>query len=89
MTCIGVGKASALGIQDGVEAGYEHVGGMRATNVSLTRANTSPGEEEPKAWAPALSMLEVASATNAAGIPLPVASPITTPSRPSSRSKKS
>src|SRR5215216_7836280 len=61
------------------------LGGMRANNVSLTRANTSLGEEEPKAWATALSMLEVASATKAAGIPLPVASPTTIPTRPSSR----
>jgi hypothetical protein len=65
------------------------LGGMRASNVSLTRDSTSPGEEEPKAWATALSMLEVASATRAAGIPLPVASPTTTPTRPSSRAKKS
>jgi hypothetical protein len=63
--------------------------GMRATNVSLTWASTSPGEEEPKAWATALSMLEVALTAKAAGVPLPVASPTATPTRPSSRSKKS
>jgi hypothetical protein len=34
---------------------------MRASNVSLTRASTSPGEAEPKAWATALSMLAEAA----------------------------
>ena len=33
------------------------LGGMRAINVSLTRSSTSPGDEESRAWATALSAL--------------------------------
>src|SRR5215211_198430 len=57
--------------------------GMRATNVSLTRSSTSFGEEEPNACETACSMPQVVAITSAAGTPLPVASPTTSPSRPS------
>src|SRR5918998_2612787 len=45
MTGVGIGQASALWLQDGVETGDEHVGGMRANSASLARASASPGEE--------------------------------------------
>ena len=57
--------------------------GMRATNVSLTWASTSPGEEESRARAASCNIPQVVDITNAAGTPLPVASPTTSPSRPS------
>ena len=65
------------------------LGGMRANNVSLTCSSTSPGEEESKAWATRCSMPQVVDITSAAGTPLPVASPTTSPSRPSERRWKS
>src|SRR5215211_7774091 len=55
------------------------LGGMRANNVSLTWASTLPGEEESRARAASCNIPQVVDITNAAGIPLPVASP-TTPS---------
>src|ERR671913_838520 len=45
MSGVGIGQASALWLQDGVETGDEHVGGMRANSASLARASASPGEE--------------------------------------------
>ena len=63
-------------------------GGISATNASLTRAKTSPGERSTRLGT-ALSMPRVVAITSAAGMPLPVASPTTRPSRPSSSSRKS
>jgi hypothetical protein len=63
--------------------------GMRATNVWLTWASTSPGEEEPKARAADCSMPQVVDMTRAAGTPLPVAFPTRRPSLPSGRRWKS
>src|SRR5215211_1281636 len=59
------------------------LGGMSVTKASLTLLNTSPGELE--AWATARSMLRALAITSAAGTPLPVASPTTTPSWSSQR----
>ena len=59
------------------------------TKASFTLPNTSPGEEEPKAWATALSMLRALDITSAAGTPLPVASPTTSPRCSLGSSKKS
>jgi len=61
--------------------------GMSGYNASLTRLSTSL--DEPKVWATARSMPRVVAITNAAGMPLPVASPTTRPRRPSGSSKKS
>src|SRR5215208_5548248 len=91
MASVGVSEATALWVEDGVEAGYEHVGmleGMRANNVSLPWASTSPGEEA-KARETACNMPQVVDITSAAGTPLPVASPTTTPTLPSESRWKS
>jgi hypothetical protein len=80
---------AALWLKDGVEAGYEHVGWYAREQRLVDLLEYLPGEEESRTRANALSMLEVASAIKAAGVPLPVASPTTTPNRPSSSSKKS
>src|SRR5215207_5592705 len=46
VACVSVAQGAALWLQDGVEAGDEHVGGMSVTKASLTLLNTSPGELE-------------------------------------------
>ena len=89
MARVGIGRLPLSGSRMAQKQVTNMLGGMRANNVSLTRSSTFPGEVESKAWATALSMLEVASANKAAGIPLLVASPTTTLTRPSSNSKKS
>ena len=88
MACVGVAQTSALGIEDGVEAGDEHVGWDVGDQGSLTRSSTSPGRVQ-RLGRRALSMLRVLDITRAAGTPLPVASPTTSPSRPSERRWKS
>jgi hypothetical protein len=84
---VGVTEASALWIQESVEAGDKHIGGMRTDNASLTRLSTSPGESED--WATARSMPQVVAMTRAAGMPLSVASLTTRPSWPPSSWKRS
>ena len=59
--------------------------GMLGTSASLTRRSISPGEEESDAWETALSMPKVVDMTSAAGTPLPVASPTTSPRQPPDR----
>jgi hypothetical protein len=48
VSSVGVSEVTALGVEDAVEAGDEHVGSDRANNASLTCASTSPGEEDPE-----------------------------------------
>src|SRR5215208_475197 len=63
--------------------------GMRANNVSLTCSRTSPGDEESKAREASCSMPKVVDMTRAAGTPLPVTSPTTSPRRPPDKRWKS
>jgi hypothetical protein len=59
------------------------LGGMRASNASLTRASTSPDEEEEaKAREASCNIPQLVDITSAADMPLLVASPVTSPSRP-------
>jgi hypothetical protein len=70
MACVSVSQASAVGVEDGVEAGGEHVGGgMRAYNVSLTCSSTSPGVAESKVCETACSISQVVAITRVAGSP--------------------
>jgi hypothetical protein len=69
MACVSVSQASAVGVEDGVEAGGEHVGGMRASNVSLTCSSTSPGVVESKVCETACSISQVVAITRVAGSP--------------------
>ena len=87
MTGVDVAQTTPLGVEDSLEAGDEHVGGMSVTSESLTFHNTSPGELGTRATA--LSMLRALAITRAAGTPLLVAAPTTMPKRPSGSSKKS
>ena len=63
------------------------LGGMSRTITSFTRFSTSPGESSR--WAEARSMVRVVAITMAAGTPLSVTSPTTSPRWSSSSSKKS
>ena len=62
-------------------------GGMSGQRCSLTRSSTSPGSISR--CAAARSTLRVAAITSAAGTPLSVTSPTTSPIRPSGSSMKS
>ena len=85
MASVGVGEVTAVKVEYGVEAGDEHVGWDVSEQGIVDPSQYIPGEEEPKAWATALSMVRALAITSAAGTPLPVASPTTTPSLPSER----
>jgi hypothetical protein len=70
---VGVGESTAPGIEDAIEAGDEHVGGMLGKSTSLTPWSISAGKVW--LWAARRNMPQVVDITSAAGTPLPVASP--------------
>ena len=89
MAGVGVGEATALGLKDGVEAGDEHVGGDASQQRLVDPLKYLPRRRGVQGLRDRLSMPQVVDMTRAAGTPLPVASPTTSPSRPSERRWKS
>ena len=88
MSSVGVGKPTALGIEDAIEAGDKHVGWDVGKERLVDSLSTSPAMRG-QVWAASRSMPQVVDITSAAGTPLPVASPTTSPSRPSESRWKS
>ena len=84
MAGVGIGEATALGLKDGVEAGDEHVRGYASQQrlvdppYYLPRRRGGSNACAASWWNIPGTVIRVI--TKAAGTPLPVASPTTTPS---------
>src|SRR5215211_372241 len=86
VACVGVAQGAALGVEDSVEASDEHVGRYTNQQRFVDPLEHLPWRRDLRALSGELQHAAGGGhVTKAAGTPLPVASPTTSPSLPSGR----